>query len=92
MSWSVSAIGKSDAVAKSLEEKFGIISVSGPEVAVVEAAREFLRTVLLSGQIPTGCVRVEAGGSQSVVGQKDGPDKVSNSVSIKVEPVWGWVE
>lgn len=91
MSWSVSALGKSDAVARKLAADFEKIRVVGPEVQVVETAAASVAAIL-AAQVPPTAVSVKAFGSQSQSGGAPGPTSYTNSCSIVVEPLYGFVE
>jgi hypothetical protein len=93
MSWSVSAVGKSDAVARKLAAEFETIekNVQGPEVEVVKGAAASIAATL-AAQVPAAAVKVSASGSQSSMGQSGAPTKYTNSCSIAIEPLHGFVE
>lgn len=91
MSWSVSAVGKSDAVAKKLAADFDRISVTGPEVEAVAGAKAAVMAAL-GAQVPPTAVQVTASGSQGTMGQTDGPSRYTNSVKIDVQPFFGFIE
>lgn len=92
MSWSVSAVGKSDAVAKKLASDFTLLSpCREPEESIKQAAAALL-VVALAGQIPATAVKVTASGSMSVSSSKDAPDKVTNQLRIEIEPMWNFME
>jgi hypothetical protein len=91
MSWSVSAIGKSDAVARKLATDFAAIKVTGPEVDVVNSAAAAIAAAL-AAQVPPTAVRVAASGSQSSMGQSGSPTSYTNTMSISIEPIYGFVE
>ncbi len=92
MSWSVSAIGKSDAVAKKLAAEFTSIAyLKGPEAGVKDAAAAVV-AVALAGQIPPTAVKVNCCGSQSTTTAKDGSTLHTNSLKIEIDPIYGFVE
>lgn len=93
MSWSVSAVGKSDAVAKKLDADFeGILKyVTGPEIEAVKGAQAAIQAGL-GAQVPVVAVKVSAFGSQSSMGQAGQPTRYTNSVKIEIEPIPGFLE
>lgn len=93
MSWSVSAIGKAAAVAASIETQFSQSTCSEPEESVRQSARATIAAAL-AAQDPRTVVKVMASGSQSQrnYGQKDVAPSFTNSLTINVEPQYGFVE
>ncbi len=92
MSWSVSAIGKSDAVAAKLATEFANIKyLTGPEADVKDAAAAVVAAAL-AGQVPPTAVKVNCCGSQSTYSQKDGPTSYTNTLTIEIQPIYGFVE
>ena len=93
MSWSVSAVGKSDAVeAKLAKEIDGCIAhLVEPERSVAVAAKAAV-SAALKAYIPSGPVKVSAFGLQSKASSKDGPDVIANSLRIEIEPIHGFLE
>ena len=93
MSWSVSAVGKSSAVEAKLSKEIGDCCrhLVEPEKSVAQAAGAAI-SAALKAFIPDGAVKVSAFGSQSKYGTKDGPDVVTNSLKIEIEPINGFVE
>ena len=93
MSWSVTAIGKSDAVATEIEKQFTTMhNCVEPEESVRQSARATIKASL-AAQIPHTVIKVAASGSQSTKYGKGGaPDGVQNSLSITIEPQHGFVE
>jgi hypothetical protein len=85
MSWSVSASGKSDEVAKAIESQFASMSpLSEPEESIKHAFKAAI-LLALDGNIPAADRTVSAWGSQSVKHGIDGaPDEVSNTASITI--------
>lgn len=91
MSWSVAAIGKAEAVRKSIAEQFSRSSgCVEPEETVRKAAAVMIDTAL-AAQDPSTAVRVSASGSMSYKdwGVKSGP---SNQLTVNVDPQYGFVE
>jgi hypothetical protein len=93
MSWSVSAIGKSQAVNALLADQFGRISCSEPEQTIKnDVATAIARA--LSYFDENAVVKVSASGSQSAVVHggcvKEGV--FINSLALLIEPQWGFVE
>ncbi len=81
MSWSVSAIGKPEAVAKKLAEDFSKITYLGPEEAAVkDAIAEVVAKALAT---TVGAVEVSASGSLSGGMQ---------SASLRIDPKYGFIE
>ena len=93
MSWSVSAVGKSDVVAVAIEKQFeGGGKCMEPEEGIRQAARALI-AASLKGQVPSTAVEVSASGSQSrgaVV--PGGPDVVRNTLSLTIKPFWNFLE
>ncbi len=87
MSWSVGAVGKPKAVAAKLAAEFAISRCAEPEESIRQLAGSAIATALGSF-CETCAVKVEAGGSQNTVDSKP----VSNSLNVKIEPIWGFVE
>ncbi len=81
MSWSVSVIGKAEAVAKKLAEDFARITYLAPEEAAVKDA--IAGAVAKALETTTGAVEVYASGSLSGGLQ---------SASLKIDPKYGFVE
>jgi hypothetical protein len=90
MSWSVAAIGKAEAVRKSIAEQFSHFVCTEPEETVKKAAAAMIDTSL-AAQDPTVAVKVLASGSQSY-GVGNTKWSVSNQVTIQVDPQHGFVE
>lgn len=90
MSWSVSAIGKPAAVATKLAADFARIKCTEPEETIKNSVAVAVAAGLAVYPANT-VVRVEANGSQST------PDfhkqtEIQNNLSVKLEPVYGFVE
>jgi hypothetical protein len=86
MSWSVGTSGKSDEVAKVIEQQFtGMTPCPDPEEGIKQAAQAIIAKAL-AGNIPPVDVTVSAFGSQSTFYGTDGaPDKVTNALSISIQ-------
>ena len=94
MSWSVAAIGKPAAVGASIAKQAAGTKCSEPEEGIRQAAIHLLATAVLA-QNPAIPVKVAASGSQSVgydhaTGKSTGV--FTNSLTISVEPQYGFVE
>lgn len=90
MSWSVMAIGRPAAVAASVAKTTAAIKCVEPEETIKNAIAGAIATAL-GAFPPTYAVRVEASGSQSTPDHTK-PAEISNSLSVKIEPIWGFVE
>ena len=89
MSWSVSAIGKPAAVAAKLATDFKKITCSEPEETIKNGVASIVATSLAA--FPADyAVRVEASGSQSCPDFK-APDEKTNQLTVKIEPIWGFL-
>lgn len=85
MSWSVSAIGKPSAVAEQIAKQCSQYKCAEPEETIRAKFVEMVTTACAA--FPDGyAVRVEGNGSQSMNG-----DKALNSLSVKIEPIYGLV-
>jgi hypothetical protein len=95
MSWSVTAVGKAHAVAAKLEKSFADISCAESEQTVKNAIAQVV-AIALAPYNPSMAVRVEASGSQSDDDwNKPDAEKTgnkTNSLSVKIEPIWSFVE
>ena len=93
MSWSVSAVGKSDVVAAVIEKQFeNGGKCMEPEESIRQAARALL-AASLKAQVPSAAVEVSAGGSQSTGASiPGGPDVVRNTLTLTVKPFWNFLE
>jgi hypothetical protein len=86
MSWSVSAIGKPAAVAKKMAEEFAKNPCIQPEETIRQAVAGIVATALSS--FPNNyAFRVDASGSQS-----SSDAGTTHSLSVKIEPIWGFCE
>jgi hypothetical protein len=90
MSWSVSAIGKASAVASKLAVDFASVKCSEPEETIKSGVAGAV-AVALAAFPPNYAVRVEAYGSQSCPDSSKAPNEKTNSLNVKIEPVWGFV-
>ena len=91
MSWSVSAIGKAGAVAQKLAADFAKIKCSEPEQSIKNCVVAAVAAAL--DTFPQNyAVRVEASGSQSCPDFSKAPDEKVNNLSVKIDPVYGFVE
>ena len=92
MSWGVNAIGKSLAVAAKVAAEFAQHPCIEPEEGVRQAAAVAIAAAL-AAQDPNTAVKVEAGGHQSPIYDATGKMiGIQNTLSVKVEPVYGFVE
>lgn len=90
MSWSVAALGKPAAVRTEIAKQFTNGSkCSEPEESIRQAAAVTIDAALAAHTDPSKAVRVAASGSQS---QDFTSKAVSNSLSIGIEPMYGFVE
>jgi hypothetical protein len=86
MSWSVSGFGKAPAVAAKIAAEISQYKCIEPEEAVKQAVGVALAAAL-GAQDPRAVVNVTASGHQ---GQDSG--RISNTLKVSVEPVYGFVE
>jgi hypothetical protein len=95
MSWSVASVGKAQAVAAKLEKRFADINCAEPEHTIKNAIAQVVATAL-SAYNPNTPVRVEASGSQSDddwnKAESGKTGKKTNSMSVKIEPIWNFIE
>ena len=91
MSWSVSAIGKPAAVATKLAEDLKRITCMEPEETIKNTVASAIASAL-DAFPPNSAVRVDASGSQSCPDSSKAPKEVSNQLSVKIEPIYGFVE
>lgn len=87
MSWSVSAIGKPQAVKASIEKQASY-ACAEPEETVRKAALAVINATL-DAQPVSSAVRVSANGHQSSV---DADGKAQNNLNITVECIYGFAE
>jgi hypothetical protein len=89
MSWSFNAIGKPAAVATKARTDLERITCQEPEQSLKAMVISAIETACSA--MPTDqAVRIEAYGSQSY--SHGAPDKFSNNMSLKIEPIYGFVE
>lgn len=89
MTWSVTAIGKAEAVKTKVAADFEKINVHKPEGEVVSRIGEAIVKALAS--LPDDCpVKVSASGS----GYHPDPDERGflQSFTVNFEPMYGWIE
>lgn len=91
MSWSIQKTGKSDKLGVVIAREIAMFSLVEPEKQVAGAAAVLIASAL-AANIPATAVKVTAFGSQSTRSQKDGPDRVSNSLEIKIEQLGDFVD
>ena len=93
MSWSVNAIGKPPAVAAKIAADLNQYKCIEPEETVKQAVGAAIAAAL-AAQSPIGVVRVVGGGNQYTEYGPDGKTVLSirNTLDIKVEPLYGFVE
>jgi hypothetical protein len=93
MSWSVSGVGKAPALAAKLEKDFANQSkCAEPEETVRQAARAVIAAAL-AGQDSGKAIKVDASGSMSNYAEYPSTEaKISNTLSISVTPLYGFVE
>jgi hypothetical protein len=84
MSWSIYKVGKSDKLATVIAREIASVNLAEPENHVAAAATVLIAQAL-AANIPPSAVKVTAFGSQSKSGSKDGPDRVTNTLEIKIE-------
>lgn len=91
MSWSIQKVGKSDKLGPAIVREILGLSLAEPEKAVAGAAGAAIAQAL-AANIPPSAVKVTAFGSQSKASQKDGPDRITNTLEIKIEQLGTFVE
>jgi hypothetical protein len=92
LSWSVSAIGKPGPVAAKVAQELSTFRCVDPEEGIKQAAGAAIKAAL-EAQDSNSAVRVSAGGHQNQQYGSDGkPTSIQNTLSITVEPVYGFVE
>lgn len=90
MSWSVSAVGKPAAVAAKLAADFARITCNEPEASIKNNTATSIASALAA--MPGSCaVQVEASGSQYVPDASK-PEVAINTLSVKIVPLYGFVE
>lgn len=88
MSWSTSAVGKPAAVAAKIAADIARIKCIEPEEAIKNKLGEAIAAALAAFP-PESAVSIEANGSQSSSSQ---PGIATNSFSVSVKPLYGFVE
>lgn len=89
MSWSVNAIGKAHAVAAKLSANLASSRCSEPEETIKNIVGSAIAAALAA--FPANyAVKVVAMGSQSCPDSSN-PDEKTNSLSLTIEPIWGFV-
>lgn len=94
MSWSTQAMGKAPAAAAHIEQEFSVMGKCvEPEESIKQKARELI-AASLAGCHESKFVQVSASGSQSTEYDRTGKptERISNSLSIKIEVPYGHVE
>lgn len=90
MSWSVFAVGKAPAVRASIADQFTRFKCSEPEETVKQSVAAAIDAALVA-QDPATIVKVTASGSQNFKNYET-KSGVSNSCSVAIEPIHGFVE
>jgi hypothetical protein len=89
MSWSVSAIGKTDKVAEKVAGDFQRINYLAKEEAdLKDQAAALVANVLAANTHRYQAIKVDCSGS----GSTHAADGNSQQIRITIEPVWGFVE
>ena len=91
MSWSVSAVGKPPAVRASIAERFTRNKCSEPEESIRQAAAAIIDKAI-EAQGDKVALQVDASGSQSADYSTQPPTVGSNTLHIKLQPIYGFVE
>ena len=87
MSWAVTYVGKSAAIAAKVKEEAAVSRCQEPEESFRQTALGLVLSALGSFSDDIA-VKVEASGSQ----WKDGEVVRHNQLHLHVEPIWGFVE
>jgi len=91
MSWSVSRLGRAHAVAAALEIDFAAYKCSEPEETIKKSVATAVAAALAA--FPSAyAVRVEASGSQSTPDFGKAPNEATNQLTVKIEPIWGFLD
>jgi FlaG/FlaF family flagellin (archaellin) len=90
MSWGIGYVGKAPAVRTQCATEFANNPCAEPEETVRQAAAAVIDAALAS-QDASNVVRVAASGSQSFKNYTD-QTGVTNSLSITIEPLYGFLE
>jgi hypothetical protein len=91
MSWSFSAIGKPAAVAKKIADELEKYPCSEPEQSIRHKVGEALQ-VALAAFPGNAAVQIDASGSQSTQSGANEPNTAINNLSVKIQPIYGFVE
>ncbi len=94
MSWSCHLIGKAPRVAEAVVEALAKVKCSEPEESIKTKVGEIV-AASIAAMPEAAAVKIEAMGSQSQAYDSAGktvPGKVTNSLTLKIEPIWGFVE
>ena len=90
MSWSVSAVGKPQAVAAKLAKDLSSIKCVEPEETIKNAVAQILGTALAA--FPPGmAVTITASGSQYVPDSTK-PGEAQNQLKVDLQPLYGFCE
>lgn len=90
MSWSVGAVGKAPKVAEKLAGQFAGIKCAEPEETIKNHAAAAVAAALAAFP-EEAAVSVSANGSQYVPDSKN-PGIAINSLNLKIEQIYGFVE
>jgi hypothetical protein len=90
MSWSVSAVGKPAAVAAKLAKDFAAIKCSEPEESIKSSVAQAVASALAAFP-PNLAVTVSASGSQYAPDSTK-PEEKQNQLSVKLDPLYGFIE
>lgn len=90
MSWSVIRLGKPKAVQVKLAQDFANIKCSEPEETIKNTVASAVN-IALTVFPPNIVVKVEASGSQYAPDPKK-PDEMQNTLTVKLEPLYGFTE
>lgn len=87
MSWSFSAIGKPLAILAKAEKDLNSIRCAEPEESIKDKVLEIIKAAM--ADCPgTQVIQIKAGGSQHPLPN----GKYTNSLSIEIAPIYGFVE
>ena len=91
MSWSVSASGKAAAVYEEIERQFREMNpCMGNEECVKQAARQAIN-IAIGAQDPLAAIKVTASGHQGAAHVHGHPIRITHTMTIEVEPLFGFV-
>lgn len=88
MSWSFHGAGKPVALAAKVKVDLARYTLFQPEAAIKDKAVEIIE-LALGAYPPDAVVRIEAAGSQQTDHARGG---AINSLTLKIEPIYGFVE